>query len=193
MPLSGADWWAARRAKLTFSATVHTCENPLLHALRGLAYYSESQLGAGRKSADLCVQQTGFPEWEAAGHCATFYFSKANARAEFVRQALRLLRRAKWRLVRHRDADPPRDAPRRKEKALRTYPAGGSGKTSKLDEMVALLRRQQGAAVEEICNVTGWQESTVYGAIFKLKKRRGLTIVSTRQRPEPRRYYIRDT
>ncbi|MGY0794651.1 DUF3489 domain-containing protein [Azospirillum argentinense] len=44
-----------------------------------------------------------------------------------------------------------------------------------------MLRREQGASLDEIVAATGWQKHTVRGAISgALRKRLGLTIESTR-------------
>jgi hypothetical protein len=49
--------------------------------------------------------------------------------------------------------------------------------------MIALLRRPEGATVEQIAAATGWQHHTIRGAISgALKKRLGLTIETTRTR-----------
>ncbi|WP_454019152.1 DUF3489 domain-containing protein [Azospirillum sp. Marseille-Q6669] len=52
---------------------------------------------------------------------------------------------------------------------------------SKQAQVIVLLRRKQGATLDEIVAVTGWQKHTVRGAISgALRKRLGLTIESTR-------------
>jgi hypothetical protein len=49
--------------------------------------------------------------------------------------------------------------------------------------MIDLLRRPEGATVEQIAEVTGWQKHTIRGAISgALKKKLGLTIETTRTR-----------
>jgi predicted transcriptional regulator len=49
--------------------------------------------------------------------------------------------------------------------------------------MIALLRRPEGATVEQIAAATGWQHHTIRGAISgALKKRLGLTIETIRNR-----------
>jgi hypothetical protein len=58
-------------------------------------------------------------------------------------------------------------------------PRGGT----KLAQMTDLLRRPEGATVEQIAEVTGWQKHTIRGAISgALKKKLGLTIETTRTR-----------
>ena len=50
---------------------------------------------------------------------------------------------------------------------------------TKQAQLVALLRRSQGATIHEIATATGWQNHSVRGAISgSLKKRLGLTITS---------------
>ena len=52
--------------------------------------------------------------------------------------------------------------------------------TSKEAQVIALLRREQGATLDEIVAATGWQKHTVRGAISgALKKRLGLAVEST--------------
>ena len=49
----------------------------------------------------------------------------------------------------------------------------------KLGAMIALLRRSQGATVEQMMEATGWQKHSVRGAMSgALKKKRGLDISS---------------
>jgi hypothetical protein len=49
--------------------------------------------------------------------------------------------------------------------------------------MIALLRRPEGATVEQIAAATGWQHHTIRGAISgALKKKLGLTVEATRTR-----------
>jgi hypothetical protein len=54
---------------------------------------------------------------------------------------------------------------------------------TKQAQMIELLRRPEGATVEQIAEVTGWQHHTIRGAISgALKKKLGLTIETTRTR-----------
>jgi len=58
-------------------------------------------------------------------------------------------------------------------------PAAAEVRTSKIDQVVALLRRPQGATIEAMIAATGWQAHTVRGAMSgALKKKAGLTITS---------------
>lgn len=53
--------------------------------------------------------------------------------------------------------------------------------TSKLDQISAALRTSKGATIAQLVTLTGWQAHSVRGAISgALKKRRGLTITSTK-------------
>ena len=50
-------------------------------------------------------------------------------------------------------------------------------------DMIEMLKRPEGATVEQIAAVTGWQHHTIRGAISgALKKKLGLTIETTRSR-----------
>jgi hypothetical protein len=58
--------------------------------------------------------------------------------------------------------------------ALRPKPALG-----KLGAMVHLMSREQGAALHELCDATGWQAHSVRGALAgSLKRQRGYVIAS---------------
>lgn len=57
--------------------------------------------------------------------------------------------------------------------------AGGSKPPSRLDQLEALLTREHGTSIAEMCEATGWQSHSVRGAMAgALKKRRGLAITS---------------
>ena len=48
--------------------------------------------------------------------------------------------------------------------------------------MIAMLRLPEGATVDEVANVTGWQRHTVRGVISgTLKKKLGLTLASAKE------------
>ena len=64
------------------------------------------------------------------------------------------------------DPEPPSDAKR----------------PSKQDEVIAMLRRPEGATVDEVARATGWQRHTVRGVFSgTLKKKLGLKIASTKE------------
>lgn len=51
--------------------------------------------------------------------------------------------------------------------------------TSKLATLITLLKRPNGAGLEEMCGATGWQAHSVRGAISgSLKKKLGLAVIS---------------
>jgi Protein of unknown function (DUF3489) len=53
---------------------------------------------------------------------------------------------------------------------------------SKQDEVIAMLRRAEGATIEEVANATGWQRHTVRGVFSgTLKKKLGLTLASAKE------------
>ena len=59
--------------------------------------------------------------------------------------------------------------------------------------MIDMLRRPQGATVEQIAEITGWQNHTVRGAMAgALKKKLGLTITSEKTEGTARTYHIAD-
>jgi len=54
---------------------------------------------------------------------------------------------------------------------------------SKQDDVIAMLRRAEGATIEEVANATGWQRHTVRGVFSgTLKKKLGLTLASAKEK-----------
>ena len=47
---------------------------------------------------------------------------------------------------------------------------------TKQERVLALLRRQEGATIAQICEATGWQQHTVRGFFAGLKKRQGIEV-----------------
>jgi hypothetical protein len=73
----------------------------------------------------------------------------------------------------------------------RTKPAK---KQTKQQICVALLSRPEGAAIEELQAVTGWQQHSVRGFLAgAVKKKLGLTLLSEKPDGERRRYRISNT
>jgi hypothetical protein len=65
------------------------------------------------------------------------------------------------------------------EPSLKRTPRGGT----KQAQMIEMLKRPEGATVEQIAAATGWQHHTIRGAISgALKKKLGLTVEATRTR-----------
>ena len=86
--------------------------------------------------------------------------------------------------------------------ALQELPASTSGntkekppapRTSKQAQVIAMLRRPEGATIEAIMAATGWQPHTVRGAIAgALKKKLGLAVIAERGANGARVYRIAD-
>ena len=69
----------------------------------------------------------------------------------------------------------------------------GTRSGTKQAELVAMLRRTEGATIAEVVAATGWQPHTVRGAFAgALKKRLGLTVVSEKVDGRGRVYRIAD-
>jgi hypothetical protein len=76
------------------------------------------------------------------------------------------------------------------KKANKTAPAAGEPTAkptpragTKQAQMIEMLKRPEGATVEQIAAATGWQHHTIRGAISgALKKKLGLTVEATRTR-----------
>jgi hypothetical protein len=57
-----------------------------------------------------------------------------------------------------------------------------ANRPSKQDEVIVMLRRPEGATVDEVASATGWQRHTVRGVFSgTLKKKLGLTIASAKE------------
>ena len=83
---------------------------------------------------------------------------------------------------------------RRRTKTTATGRDGAPRKTrtgTKLALMIEMLRRPEGATVDQIVGATGWQPHTVRGAIAgALKKKLGLTVTSEKVEDRGRVYRI---
>ena len=61
-------------------------------------------------------------------------------------------------------------------------PEGDPKRPSKQDVVIAMLRQPEGATVDEVASVTGWQRHTVRGVFSgTLKKTLGLTLASAKE------------
>src|SRR5690242_5600932 len=61
-------------------------------------------------------------------------------------------------------------------------PRSDAKRRSKQDAVIALLRRPEGATVDEVASATGWQRHTVRGVFSgTLKKKLGLSIASAKE------------
>ncbi len=64
-------------------------------------------------------------------------------------------------------------------------------KTTKQDQVLALLRRQNGASIDEIVAATDWQPHSVRGFLSgAVKKRLGIDVVSEKGEDGVRRYHV---
>jgi predicted ArsR family transcriptional regulator len=84
-------------------------------------------------------------------------------------------------------ATPAKTGKAAKRKARVTKPASADKPTpragTKQAQMIELLKRPEGATVEQIAAATGWQHHTIRGPISgALKKKLGLTVEATRTR-----------
>ena len=61
-------------------------------------------------------------------------------------------------------------------------PQSEAKRPSKQDEVIAMLRRPEGATVDEVASATGWQRHTVRGVFSgTLKKKLGLALASAKE------------
>ena len=64
-------------------------------------------------------------------------------------------------------------------------------KTSKQDQVLAMLRRANGASIDEIVAATDWQPHSARGFLSgAVKKRLGIDVVSEKGDDGVRRYYV---
>ena len=78
-------------------------------------------------------------------------------------------------------------------KAAKTRKAAPTpaNKTTKQDQVLTLLRRQNGASIEEIVAATDWQPHSVGGFLSgAVKKRLGIDVISERGEDGIRRYHV---
>jgi hypothetical protein len=90
----------------------------------------------------------------------------------------------------------PAAAASNKTKPAKTVTAAPSSvsvrENSKIANMITLLRRREGATLEQLVKITGWQAHSVRGAMSgSLKKKLGLTVTSSKD-GETRIYRIMD-
>ena len=61
-------------------------------------------------------------------------------------------------------------------------PQSDAQRPSKQDQVIAMLRRSEGATVDEVASATGWQRHTVRGVFSgTLKKKLGLILASAKE------------
>jgi uncharacterized protein DUF3489 len=61
-------------------------------------------------------------------------------------------------------------------------PEPDAKRPSKQNEVIAMLRRPEGATIDEVASATGWQRHTVRGVFSgTLKKKLGLTVASAKE------------
>ncbi len=64
---------------------------------------------------------------------------------------------------------------------------------TKQAQVIAMLKRPEGATIAQICDATGWQQHTVRGTFAgAFKKKLGLDITSTKDAGSERCYRITD-
>jgi hypothetical protein len=70
-------------------------------------------------------------------------------------------------------------------------PKSRSRDNSKQAQVIAMLKRPEGATIHQLCEITGWQSHTMRGTLAgKLKKKLGLTITSEKPEGCDRTYHI---
>ncbi len=69
--------------------------------------------------------------------------------------------------------------------------ASSPRKGTKQEKLIAMLRRKEGATVEQIARALGWQAHTVHGVLSgTIRKRLGLNVVGTDNAGGTRTYRI---
>ena len=87
---------------------------------------------------------------------------------------------------------PTRKAPKAKKaaKPARSVESAGPREGSKTARVVAMLKRESGATLEEIMSQMGWQKHTVRGFIAGAMKKAGYTVESFKSEAGARSYRI---
>lgn len=79
----------------------------------------------------------------------------------------------------------------KREAGQTTTKAGDGERMTKQERVLTLLNRTEGASINEIMMVTGWQQHSVRGFFAgTVKKKLGFNLVSNREGTEVRRYRI---
>jgi hypothetical protein len=86
-----------------FSVTVHTDDQSLVGNLSALAHISEPE-----NPRQIYIEGQAGGNWEKNGHQATFHFSNAENRHDFIEIAGKLYADT-WKIKDQRDNDPPYD------------------------------------------------------------------------------------
>ena len=96
------------------------------------------------------------------------------------------------------DEAPVEPTPKRRGRPRKAAPTGAdvapARKTrggTKQEQLIAMLRRKEGATIAQIVEATGWQPHTVRGAFAgALKKKLGLTVTSEKVEGSERVYRL---
>jgi hypothetical protein len=67
-----------------------------------------------------------------------------------------------------------------KSKTTALQPAQSTPKTTKLDQLIALLKAPDGATMDEMVTATGWQAHSVRGAMAGALRKKGLAATSAK-------------
>ena len=145
--------------------------NKVLGSLKAKGLIEHQGTPRGDEPPPLCITRAGLEamgvESEGGADPATAEASTPKA-PHAEAQAKPAKRKAKAK------ARPGKAAPADK-------PAPRTG--TKQAQMIELLRRPEGATIEQIADATGWQHHTIRGAISgALKKKLGLNVEATRTR-----------
>ena len=62
--------------------------------------------------------------------------------------------------------------------------------TTKVEQIVNHLSRNNGASITELVKISGWQTHSIRGFLSGTLKKRGLVIVSTKHEGRDRRYML---
>ena len=90
------------------------------------------------------------------------------------------------------DADGEPDHVGDEETAASTKPAAPpkQRKETRIDQVVALLLRPQGATIAEVMEATDWQQHSVRGFFAGTLRKKGYTVINTKKGKEDRIYRI---
>ena len=77
-----------------------------------------------------------------------------------------------------RTTNTKKPAKTRERKTPENRRTGTPARITKIDQLVAMLTRTEGASIAEMCDTTGWQKHSVRGAMAGAIRKKGFEVAS---------------